>query len=88
MRSACPPAHSAACRAHHDSLPTPQRCAEVDELEEYLAMPLEDTDIVLLDWWLTLPLTLTLLTLRGGKTQAAFGVTPSKKKIGETLFQT
>ena len=24
---------------------------EVDELEEYLAMPLEDTDIVLLDWW-------------------------------------
>ena len=27
-------------------------------------MPLEDTDIVLLDWWLTLPLTLTLtLTL-------------------------
>ncbi len=30
------------------------RCAlkpEVDELEEYLAMPLEDTDIVLLDWW-------------------------------------
>jgi len=24
---------------------------KVDELEEYLAMPLEDTDIVLLDWW-------------------------------------
>ena len=23
----------------------------MDELEEYLAMPLEDTDIVLLDWW-------------------------------------
>ena len=61
------PAHSAAWGAHDDSLPyslpTPQRCAEVDELEEYLAMPLEDTDIVLLDWWLTLPLTLTLLTL-------------------------
>ena len=24
---------------------------EVDELEKYLAMSLEDTDIVLLDWW-------------------------------------